>query len=513
LAEGIARWKEAIARSANPNELPMFSAHWELAQLAELRDDLTLAASEYEICRKLKPQLSELLIILARVWSQINRLEDAHAALLAASRSANSRTAELALEQMGDRYPYPYEFVNAIRIDPQNMTLRRELGYLYLAMNQEQEAIQQFEDVLRLSPDDASARDQVDALHGFKKRPAEAETQNAPASAQTAPVDAKSMGKKSLALGYTKDAVRYLRQAHEQDPSDTDTLLQLGWAYNQAGDDANAIQWFAAARHASDPSIAAQATTAYRNLTGETGPQTTVWALPMYSSRWNDLFTYGQVKHSFSLPWDAVNKWVSLYLSTRFIGDVKSSLPVHTVDPQYLSESSFIAGAGLNTRTWHHFLGWVEAGEAIKYLPGRHDIGAAVPDYRGGLNYTKGFGRLLGSHHAGLFYETVDEAIYVSRFQKDWLFYSRHRAGQTFNFGRESVQLLWNANYVRDSKNQYWANSVELGPGLKAHLHWMPRNLYFSADFLRGVYTNNQYNPGRPNYKDIRVSFWYALTK
>ncbi len=57
LAEGIARWKEALARSANPNDISMFSAHWELAQLAELRDELPLAAEQYEICRKLKPQI------------------------------------------------------------------------------------------------------------------------------------------------------------------------------------------------------------------------------------------------------------------------------------------------------------------------------------------------------------------------------------------------------------------------------------------------------------------------
>jgi tetratricopeptide (TPR) repeat protein len=134
LGEGIARWKDALARAAHPDDLAMYSAHWELAQLAELRDELPLAAEQYEICRKLKPQLSELLLILARVWAQLDRREDAHAALLAAARSNNSRTAELALEQMDSRYPYPYEFVNAIRIDPQNPALHRELGYLYLAM-------------------------------------------------------------------------------------------------------------------------------------------------------------------------------------------------------------------------------------------------------------------------------------------------------------------------------------------------------------------------------------------
>lgn len=512
LADGIARWKEALTRSAHPDELSMFSAHWELAQLAELRDELPLAAEQYEICRKLKPQLSELLLIVARIWLQVDRAEDAHAALLAASRSPDSRTAELALEQMGMRYPYPYEFINAIHMDPQNLQLRRELAYLYLAMNQKPEAIQQFEGALNLSPNDSVIRDQLDGLRGFKKRAPETPVtvaQPQPAAA----TDAKSMGKKSLALGYSNDAIKYLRQAHEEDPSDADILLKLGWAYNLAHDDPDAIAWFNAARRSDDTAIASEATKAYRNLTGETGPQTTVWALPMYSSRWNDLFTYGQAKRSFPLPWDSLNKLFSFYLSTRFIGDVKSSLPEHVVDPQYLSESSFIFGLGVSTRTWHHLMGWAEAGEAVKYLPDRHDIGTAIPDYRGGLNFTKGFGQLLGSQTSGLFYENVDEAIYVSRFQKDWMFFSRHHAGRTFEFGRENVQLLFNVNYVKDSQNQYWANTVELGPGFKLRLHWMPRNVYFATDFLRGIYTNNLDNPRRPNYNDIRVSFWYAVTK
>src|SRR6185437_13897333 len=128
LASGIARWKEALARSANPKDPSTSSAHWELAHLAELRDELPLAAEQYEICRQLKPQLSELLVILGRVWRELNRMDESRAAFLAASRSSDSRTAELALEQMDRRYPYPYEFVNALKLDPQNIGLRKELA-------------------------------------------------------------------------------------------------------------------------------------------------------------------------------------------------------------------------------------------------------------------------------------------------------------------------------------------------------------------------------------------------
>ena len=107
------------------------------------------------------------------------------------------------------------------------------------------------------------------------------------------------------------------------------------------------------------------------------------------------------------------------------------------------------------SKTWKHLTAWSEAGEAVKYLPGRHDVGAAIPDYRGGVSFSKGFGQLLGSGRSGAFYETTGDAIYISRFDKDWLFYSQHKLGRTFAGGRiPSAQLLLNVNYTRDVKSQ-----------------------------------------------------------
>ena len=53
LADSIARWQQALSRVPDPNALSTFSAHWELAQTAELRDDLPLAAEQFAICRRL----------------------------------------------------------------------------------------------------------------------------------------------------------------------------------------------------------------------------------------------------------------------------------------------------------------------------------------------------------------------------------------------------------------------------------------------------------------------------
>jgi len=518
LADGIARWKQALERTDKPNDISMFSAHWELAQLAELRDELPLAASEFAICHQLKPQLSEILLILARVWQGLNRVEDGNAALLAASRSLDSRTAEQALEQMGpmrQRYPYPYEFVAAVKLDQHNMALRKELAYLYIAMHHDGEAIAEFEQILAITPRDKAVRDQLNALKGIKSVDTAA-AEVAPArSGAAVDVSAKEMGMKSYALGYTKDAIRYLTQAHELDPNDMEVTLKLAWALNQANRNEEAIRYFMLASNATDKKIAAEATHAYHNLNGDVMPQTTTWMLPMYSSRWNDFFTYGQMKRSLPIPGlSAFNRILTFYASTRFMGDVRSSIAPHAPGSEYLSESSVIFALGAATRPWHHILGWVEAGEAVNYLPWRKDIGIATPDYRGGASYSKGFGQLLGSEKSGQFYETTDDAIYGSRFDKDWLFYSQHRAGRTFQAGNGTkFQLLMNGNYMRDVKQQYWANAIEFGPGIKFHPAWLPQNLYFSADFLRGVYLDNLYNPRRPNYYDVRLSFWYAKTK
>ena len=506
LADGIARWQEALRRVPDPHALSTFSAHWELAQLAELRDNLPLAAEQYRICRELKPQLPELLVILARIWGAQKRVEESQAAWLAASRSADSRTAEEGLEHVGARYPYPYEFVAALKLDPQNTKLRSELAYLYLAMHKEPEAIEQFEVVVAIDPKDSAARKQLDALRGLKAR---AETSNSGASPA---VDAKALGKKSLGLGYLHDAMKYLQQAHEQDPADCDVMLQLGWAYNQSKEDAEALGWFDRARQCDDPAIAALGSKAYHNLRGDVAPQTTIWTLPMFSSRWKDVFSYGQIKRTMPIPGlGKVNKLVQFYLSVRFDGDLKSGLPTHVVAPQYLSESSFIFGAGVGTKTWHHLTGWAEAGESVNYLPFRRDIGTATPDYRGGLNFAKAFGHTIASKQSGLFYETTADAVYISRFDKDWLFYSQHRTGETFHFGPGITgQALFNFNYVRDSKSQYWANTIEIGPGLRFHMPWMPPSMYLATDLLHGYYMMPS---PRPNYNDVRVSVWYAVTK
>src|SRR5262249_4759445 len=103
-----------------------------------------------------------------------------------------------------------------------------------------------------------------------------------------------------------------------------------------------------------------------------------------------------------------------------------------------------ILGAGLATPAWHGATGWFEAGEALHYTLMRSEPGRAVPDFRGGLSYARGFDR------SGLFAETNDDGIFVSRFSNDALLYSQNRTG----YALRSVQFYWNWNATVDAQGQ-----------------------------------------------------------
>jgi Tfp pilus assembly protein PilF len=537
LREGIARWIRAVELSPEN-----FSAHEELALLAEQRDEPDLSAVHYEKAWRLRPDRRGLLLDLGRVWKQQNRADEARAALLAASRGAEPRVAEEARELMPSRYPYVYEFRKALELDPANVELRRELAYLHLEMNDRDLAEKEFLKVTELAPDDLLSLAQLGflalrrgdsesampllqrvlagkdeeladrvraALHTpqvLNRRPEEPRSDVS--------TEAKDLAGKSLEKGYLNDALKYLQIAHENDPLDFDVMLKLGWTYNILKDDEEAVRWFNLARNSPDPKTASEASRAYNNLEPELQRfRTTVWTLPMFSTRWHDLFAYAQAKIELRLPrW-----WIHPYFSARFVGDTSGAVNFANLGPQYLSERSVILGLGAATVPWHGATGWFEAGESLRYSPTVSNPGRVVPDYRGGVAFAKGFGSLLTRGAHGFFAETNDDGIFVSRFGNDTLLYSQNRAGYTLRaaemLGSFHIQFYWNANATVDATGQYWANYVETGPGVRFRFEGMPQSLLFSVNVLRGAYLINQGNPRGPNFNDVRVGIWYAFSK
>jgi hypothetical protein len=68
LAAGIERWQRAIVLGADN-----FSGHFELATLAEQRDELVLAATHFERAWRLLPDRRTVLVDLGRVWQAMGR--------------------------------------------------------------------------------------------------------------------------------------------------------------------------------------------------------------------------------------------------------------------------------------------------------------------------------------------------------------------------------------------------------------------------------------------------------
>jgi len=537
LAIGIARWLKAL--EVSPGN---FSAHQELAALAEQRDELSLAAEHYEKAWKLRPGERSLMLDLGRVWKMLGRAEEASFLLLAASRGGQPRVAERARELLPDRYPYVYEFEKALEMDPNNLELRREYAYLLLTMGKKDEAERQFQTLHEAAPTDLLTAAQLGFLRLNRQDPTGAQPlldqvlkgddevladrarvalklpqtlRNRAGSAQQTSQEAKALGEKSIQAGYMKDALKYLTIAHENDPADFSVMLKLGWVYNILHDDRDAIEWFKLASKSPDASVSDEAGKAYHNLTSQFALfRTTVWIYPFFSTRWHDAFGYGQMKTELRLGRLPIRP----YLSIRFDGDVKGTIgpTVGNPNPQYLSESSFILAVGAATLPWRGITGWFEAGEAVKYLPSRSDVGAMIPDYRGGISGAKGFGHLMNSAR-GFYFETNDDMVFVSRFQNDLLLYSQNRGGYTLapleGFGGFQSQLYWNVNVTTDRLRQYWANYAETGPGLRFRFRDLPKSLLFSVNFLRGAYLINLDNPRRPNFFDLRIGLWYAFTR
>jgi Tfp pilus assembly protein PilF len=535
LREGIARWTRALELSPDN-----FSAHEELARLADQRDEWPLAVEHYQKAWALRPVRRALLVDLGRVFTQMSRADDANAALLAASRSAEPRVAEEARELLPKRYPYVYEFQRALALDPSNVELRRELAYLHMEMKNRAEAEKEFRAVVESAPNDlvsvaqlgllrwtrgdeegalpllqrvlaSGDRDLAERVRTAMKTPQNLQRRTEEPKAGND--QARLLGEKSLEKGFLQDALKYFRIAHESDPENYGIMLKLGWTYNMLKDDREAVRWFDLARLSPDPAISAEASRAYRNLLPDTELfRTTVWVFPMYSTRWDDIFAYAQAKTELRLK----HSWLRPYLSVRLVGDSRGEVNLANYGPQYLSERSIILALGVATRPVYGAFGWFEAGESLRLNPTVADPGRLLPDYRGGVSYVKGLGHLLAGGSHGLFAETNDDGIYVSRFNKDTLLYSQNRAGITMRqletFGGLHTQFYWNANATVDMQGQYWANYVETGPGVKFKFESSHVPVLFSVNLLRGAYLINQGNPRGPNFNDLRIGVWYAFT-
>ncbi len=320
--------------------------------------------------------------------------------------------------------------------------------------------------------------------------------------------DARVLGERSYQAGFLKDALKYFTQAEEANPLDLSIGAQVSLGGPTICCMTTGVQRFAGSAwrvRAATLGIAAEANRAWTSLHPDEKAclRTTVWLYPLFSSRWDDLFGYGQVKTEFRMKGVPVQPNASVRLDVDVRRTTGGPLP------QGLSESALITALGVAADTLHGATAWFEAGVATGYLTGNH-----WSDYRGGIAYAKTHGAALTAERPGWFLETDADSVYISHFNEDLINYFQSRFGYTASFEGAKIQGFWNQNFTFDVKSQYWANFMETGPGFRIQLHPVcrrPCGSIWSA--VRGVYLRNEGNPGRPNFNDFRIGVWYAFTK
>ncbi len=496
LKSSIARWRQAAEKTPGS-----YSVHEELARLLEERNDWVEAAAEYRVAFGLKPDKRRFLLDIARVEHGAVRPDYEHAALLAASRGTPPMVAEAAKEMLKDRYPFVYEFELAISMDPLNVPLRREFGFLLLKMHREKDAIAVFEALLKLAPDDALATAQLAFLRVQKTM------QGIPSESGLTAV--KELAEQSLEKGYLKDALKYLVQMHESNPDDDATTLRLGWTYNMLKMDRDAMRYFDAARRSTNGKIAAEAEQAYRNLRPSLAAvRSTTWVLPFYSSRWREVFAYAQTKAEFRLPFTTIRP----YLSTRFIGDLnRSGGKIRGLSaPGALSENAVVTAVGVATPRKRGWMAWGEAGGSWQYFAEKNHTATIRSDFRGGVNFSRGIGAANLSNEGGWFATTTVDGVFLSRFDKNALFYGQNRIG--YHAPTAPLQVYMNLNLTGDVRRMDWANYYEIGPGIRWRAPGMPRSLYLFADAVYGRHLLKGDGSRPRKYTDFRAGVWYAFT-
>jgi tetratricopeptide (TPR) repeat protein len=528
----IARWSKAIEQ--DPRN---FDARESLAEAYVRHGDAAQAIEQYTWLRREAPSRYRHLITLSELHFKLAftgdaKSDEAHAEAarayaLLAWRAPDARVSgqgralfnTLFNKTAEERYPYGPEFEKALELEPWQTAIRKELAYFYLTVDRKDRAVPLLERVVRESPQDTQSVAQLKMLTQADQAPTTPTNKSVAAGQAIArayfeaispgpetppapgPVPSedtaqhhKELGYASLQKSYLADAAREFETASHLDPRDDQAILQLGYIYNMLHQDPTAVGWFKRALRSRDAKVSSQARQAIHNL--ET-PRftTTIWALPLVSSRWDTAFGYGQIK----TEWNTKKLRFRPYVSLRFEGD--STTRTGGTNPVVLSSDGVTAAVGvirpLNNYTWL----WGEAGESYSAVTHR-----TQPDYRGGVAYAKVWGAKLFGNETGRFFDTNFDAVFLSRVNRDTISYTQTKTGYELPpVGGLRHQLFFAVNVVADQQRDVYNNFVEAGPAYRFGFQRYKRVWAYVA-YLHGVYTL----PGRSNYNDLRLVVWWA---
>lgn len=443
LAGSIARWQEALDRAPG-----QWSAHEELARLAEQRNDNALAAKHYREAWRLRPAKSELLVDLARVLQRQGATSETRKALATAWHfgSPRVREATLALNEGQDPgsgvepWPVPKEPAGGSLGARQMARLSFEKSYLKDAYRYYREAVSE-------DPEDFESIYQLGVVSNL--------------------------------LGENRQALEWFRAARLAPDRALATRARTSYARLWPS-----FQKF----------------------------RLSAWAIPFYSSRWGDAFVYGQGRAEWRPTSKQVWLYSSLRVIGDTGTSGQPLAAGGGIPPALSERTMILGGGALwkvNYRLslWgeagESYRYAQVAGVSSRFRP---DYRGGFSYLRGWgrLMGSARPGWFTETSLDGFYVSRFDNDMLLYA-QARGGYTLRPLAGGM------QLQFLMSLNVTRDRNGEYWGNFLEAGPGLRLFLPGLPPGMSIRLDLLRGAHLNNARNPLGPNYWDLRAGLWYAL--
>jgi tetratricopeptide (TPR) repeat protein len=443
LGRNIARWQEALERAPG-----QWSAHEELARLAEQRNDNALAAKHYREAWRLRPTKTDLLVDLARVLERQGAASETRKALATAWHFGSPRVREAAVALSGggepaagvEPWPVPKEPA------PKNLGARR-MAELSLEKSYLQDAYRYYREAVAENPED------FESLY--------------------------QLGVVSNLLGDNRQAVEWFRAAR----------LAPDRVLASRARNAYAKLW---------PSFQKFRLSA--------------WAIPFYSSRWGDAFVYGQGRAEWRPTSKQVWLYGSFRIigDTGSSGEPVNA--GGGIPPALSERTMILGGGILWKVNYRLSLwGEAGESYRYAHVEGvnsllRPDYRGGF-SYLKGWGRLMGAGRrgwFAESSLDGFYVSRFDNDMLLYAQARAGYTLKPFRGGP-------QLQFVMSLNVTRDLNGEYWGNFLEAGPGVRLSLPGLPTGMSVRVDFLRGAHLNNSRNPLGPNYWDLRAGLWYAL--
>jgi tetratricopeptide (TPR) repeat protein len=416
------------------------------------------------------------------------------------------------------------DFQEALAENPANTQWRKDLAYAYVSAGSLSEAAKEFQALYRANPSDPRIALEIgylsqqllrddDAVEYFRaaQQSTDAEVsgraREALANLQAAQLRVKRQKAYDLvAQGRRQEAISLFEAISREEPFDSSAALQLAYLYSATGRSAKARPLFESLRDSPDQQIASQAAAALEVLRRDSSLWFgSVYLAPFYQSRFDNEINPLNAKVGLRL-----NGFVQPYLGFRFTRDRRSRSGTL---PQIFSDNSAVLSLGLQSpipRTGVTL--YAEAGTSISLLS-HPDRGRAIPDYRAGVLWFRGWGKSMAEDA----HSTQNEFSQTGSAYADLGFYSRYdnngigslqlHHGVNLPTSRTiPIQVLATINIIKDTNRTFYNNVVEVGPHLRIVPLRQLASLVLEVQYLRGFYlVHDSTNPYKPRYGDFRV--------